>query len=222
MPRRLVDVLSLTSLPGWNPRTIRPSPRSRAVLGCTMATGLLVLGVGPANADRLRWTDAAGDMTGFTESSEGVTATPAPDHHAGDVTSLVVRHGRHAVTMEVSFAQLRRSHFNALIGKLRTDTLARHFFVEDERDARPRLYVVNKRFTPVCGGATLHVDYRANTVSIRVPRRCLKRPDWVKATAMSANDKGDGSNTYYLDDAFSPSPLEDTEGRATWSARVRR
>jgi hypothetical protein len=183
---------------------------------------LLAVGVGPASADRVEWIDAAGDMTGYTESSEGAGATPAPDHHAGDVTSVVVRHGRHTVTMKVSFAQLRRSHFNAFFGRLRTATVTRHFFVEDERGARPRLYVVNKRFQPACKGATLHVDYQVNTSAIRVPRTCLQRPHWVKATAISANDTSDGSNTYYLDDAFSPSPIEDTEGRGTWSARVHR
>jgi len=192
------------------------------VLGCAVAAGLVVVGAGPASADRAEWTDAAGDMTGITESSDGVDMAPAPDHHAGDVTSIVVRHGRHAVTVKVSFAQLRRSHFNAFVGKLRTDTAARHFYVEDEVDVRPRLYMVNKRFRPVCGGATLDVDYQANTLAVRVPRTCLKRPDWVRAAAMSANDNGDGSNTYYLDDAFSPSPVDASEGRRTWSARVYR
>ena len=100
--------------------------------------------------------------------------------------------------------------------------MTRHFFVEDERDARPRLYVVNRRFRPVCARATMHMDYQANTVAIRVPRTCLKRPDWVKATATSANDKADGSNTFYLDDAFSPTPVEDNEVHRTWSTRVHR
>jgi hypothetical protein len=220
MPRRLVDVPSPNLHPRWESRSKRPSPWSRAVLGSAVAAGLLAVGVGPASADRVDSADAAGDMTGFTESSEGVAATPAPDHHAGDVTSVVVRHGRHAVTMKVSFAPLSRSHFNGFFGKVRTDPATRRFFVEDERDARPRLYVVNRRFRPVCGGATLHVDYREDTLAVRLPRTCLKRPDWVRATAMSANDKGDGSNTYYLDDAFNPSPVEDSEGRGTWSARV--
>jgi hypothetical protein len=206
MPRRLINPLSL----------------SRAVLGSAAAAVLLTVAVAPASADRLRVTDARGDMTGVTESSEGVTATPAPDHRAGDVTSIVVRHRRHAVTMKVSFAQLRRSHFNGFFGRLRTDAVSRQFVVEDQRNARPRLYVVNKRFRPVCRSATLHVDYQANTLAIRVPRTCLERPEWVKARAMSANDKADGSNTYYLDDAFSRSPVEGGEGRGAWSARVHR
>ncbi len=222
MAHRLVDSHSLKVPRGVEKRAVSRPRRSRAVLGCAVAGGLLAVGVGPASAERVPSSDAAGDMTAFTESSEGDAATPAPHHHAGDVTSVVLRHGRHAVTMKVSFAQLRRSHFNALIGRLRTATMTRHFFVEDERDARPRLYIVNRRFRPVCAGATLHVDYQANTVAIRVPRTCLKRPDWVKATATAANDTGDGSNTFYLDDALSPTPVKETEGHATWSARVNR
>src|SRR5215213_691692 len=94
---------------------------------------------------------------------------------------------------------------------------------DDRRAACPYTLIwdepVNKRFRPVCGGATLDVDYQANTLAVRVPRTCLKRPDWVRAAAMSANDNGDGSNTYYLDDAFSPSHVNASEGRRTWSAR---
>lgn len=208
--------------PGSDIRVNRPSPWSRALIAGAAAAGLVAVGVGPASADRVEFADAAGDMAAFTESAEGEATTPAPGHRAGDVTSVVVRHGRRAVKMKVSFTQLRRSHFNAVFGELRTDTAKRHFVVEDERGRRPRLYVVNNRFRPVCGGATVDVDYRANTVAVRLPRTCLKRPDWVRATAMSANDNSGGTNTFYLDDAFSPSPITDLEGRGAWSPRVYR
>jgi len=222
MAHRLVDIPSLTALPECTSRTTRRPARSRAALGCVVTAALLVAGVGPASAERVRSSDGAGDMTAFTESAEDVTATPAPGHRAGDVTSAVVRHGRRVVTLRFSFAQLRRSHFNALIGTLRTDTTTRHLFVEDAPDGRPRLYMADKRFEPVCARATLRVDYQANTLAVRVPRSCLKRPQWVKVRAISANDTADGSNTFYLDDAFSPTPVEDIEGRAAWSARVER
>lgn len=190
-------------------------------LGCAVVAGLLAVGAGPANAERIQRIDPAGDMTGFTESADGVTATPAPSHQAGDITSLIVRHGPRAVTMKVNFAQLHRTHFNAFFGQLRTSTLTRQLFVEDGRGSRPRLSVVNKRFRPVCSGATLHVDYHADTFAIRVPRACLERPDWVKAIAMSANG-ADASNTFYIDDAFTSRPVEDPDGRPTWSRRVHR
>ena len=220
MPNQFVGVQASTARPGHKRRGMRRPRGSRAVLACTVTTVLLVAGVGTATAQRVEFSDAAGDMTGFTESSDGVTATAAPDHHAGDITSAVVRHRRHKVTVKLSYAQLRRSHFNAVLGKVRTDTVTRYVFVQDQVDAPPEVHVFNRRFKPVCPGATLHMDYKANTVAIRVPRKCLKRPDWVKAAAISANDKADGSNTYYLDDAFSSTPVEDPEAQGTWSTRV--
>jgi hypothetical protein len=171
MTRRLFNTRR-RDLHSGQERAERPLPRSRAVLGCAVATVLLAVGVAPANADRLEWTDPAGDMTAVTESSDETTLAPAPGHHAGDFTSAVLRHGRRAVTINFTFAELR-SHFNAFYGKLRAGDVTRHYFVHDEVDARPRLYVLNKRHMPACGEATLDVDYRANTLTIRVPRKCL-------------------------------------------------
>ena len=108
MTRRLSNACRRDLHPGRK-RTQRPLPRPRAVLGCAVATVLLAAGVPPANADRLKWTDPAGDMTAFTESSNGLTTVPAPDHHAGDVTSAVLRHGPRTVTINLTFADLRRS-----------------------------------------------------------------------------------------------------------------
>ena len=48
--------------------------------------------------------------------------------------------------------------------------MTRTYFVEDERDARPRSHVVNKRFERACGEARSHVDYQTSTLGIRVPR----------------------------------------------------
>ncbi len=225
MARRLVDVHRRILRPGQRSQTApgrmrHPVRRSRAMTACTVAAGLIALGVGPANADHLKFADASGDMTGITESSEGATGEPAANHDAGDVTVAVIRHGKRAVTVNSSFAQLRRSHFNGFHGKLRTGSVIRYYSVIDDPKAKPVLGVFTKRFKPVCDGATLDVDYKADTLRIRVPRKCLKRPEWVKATMMSANHRA-RSNTYYLDDALTGTPVEDLEDRLTWSGRVR-
>ena len=51
--------------------------------------------------------------------------------------------------------------------------MTRHYFVQDAADARPRLYVFNERYVRACGEATVNVDYKADTLAIRVPRKCL-------------------------------------------------
>lgn len=197
--------------------------RSRVLLACAVAVGLGAVSVGPASADHLRSADAAGDMTAITESSGSITYAPAPDHHAGDVTTVVIRHRRHAVIIQAAFGQLRRSHSNGFYGELRTASLTRHFAVSNEPDAKPSLLFVNKQYKPVCAKATFNVDFKANDLRILVPRKCLKRPHWVKMRAMSADYKeGSATFTYYVDDAFSPDPVAKGDDHPTWSARVHR
>lgn len=82
-------------------------PRSRAVLG-----GAVAMLIARANADRLESTDAAVTRS-HSPSPPTEHLFPAPDHHAEDVRSAVLRHGQRAVIMALTFAQFRRYLFSA-------------------------------------------------------------------------------------------------------------
>jgi hypothetical protein len=158
--------------------------RARAVAVLTAA--LLVVGstAGVAGAQEQVLRDPAGDMwaMGYAGNS-----TAAPQMRTGDVRRAAFRHRRSDVMVRQRFVDLRRvGRYTQHAVRLQTGS---NLFREAVVVAGPGSWggtveVFNRRGRVECD-ARHRIDYRRETVLIRVPRSCLGEPARVRASADS-------------------------------------
>jgi len=99
-------------------------------------------------------------------------------YRGADVTRAVARHRAGAVVIRMSFADLKRVRDQTFGATLRT---SRDWFEvilkSTHKNRRGHLRLVGG---VRCPGLSHRIDYAADAVTMRVPRRCLGRPDWVR------------------------------------------
>jgi hypothetical protein len=195
--------------------------RTSAVV--TATAGLLLASIGAADAQTVHDQDTLGDVVQFSDAGQEATPVPAQDN--GDITRTRLWHAR-KVGVVVHFASLER------VGALRGDFLQivtdegihrRVVVLSQPGDWAGATYVFNRNDDEVaCTGVTHKIDYKAGTVTIRVPRSCLSNPRWVKLGFGSGvvADGGAGSETF--DDALRHDPVSSDDPDLKMTARIRR
>jgi len=158
--------------------------RARAVAVLTAA--LLVVGstAGMAGAQEQVLRDPAGDMWAMDYAGN---STAAPQMRTGDVRRAAFRHRRSDVMVRQRFVDLRRvGRYTQHAVRLQTGS---NLYREAVVVAGPGSWggtveVFNRRGRVECD-ARHRIDYRRETVLIRVPRSCLGEPARVRASADS-------------------------------------
>ncbi|KQZ70078.1 hypothetical protein ASD66_10390 [Nocardioides sp. Root151] len=161
-----------------------------------------------AHAEKVVHRDARGDVIrqDYSFETETETETPVPTVKSSDITSTVVDHRRDNVFVTVRHAELD-SHLDLLHGYLFSlvtnerlgRTVVLHVSPSTSRQGEVKLVTqAGRRVT--CIGLRGRIDYRANTVRIRVPRSCLSNPRWVRAGIYTFHTGRDWSRAF-VDDA---------------------
>jgi hypothetical protein len=136
--------------------------------------------VGNEMPSELVLRDGHGDV--WTSPVGGDEYRPAPDRRAGDVRRVRLVHGQRAISVRMKFVDLRRSAWQRFDVAMRTDTgtwyaevvaskkrsAGRHFLWEQGGDAVS------------CTAMSHRIDYAQDTVTLRVPRRCVGNPAWAR------------------------------------------
>ena len=161
---------------------------------------VLVALPGTATADRERSRDAIGDM--WSSPVGTVDYTPAPSHVAGDIVSTRVVHAPRAVWIRIRLRELDTDN-NGNFHRIAIKTDRRFRYVEI--DALPDHWSGSVRTTgpagrPVPCAVRHRIDYALNQVRVRVPRRCLGKPAWVRVGVRSTVA---GALRVFTDDAHS-------------------
>ena len=136
-----------------------------------------------AGAEVVTRADAIGDVA---RSPIGSSAyTPVPTRVEGDITSIRVRHARRTIRIDIRLRDLSTTN-NGNFHRIAIKSNRRYRSIAI--DAFPthwagRLVTTNIHGRTV-GCAVSHViDYTRNVVTVRMPRACLRRPDWVRVSA---------------------------------------
>ena len=199
------------------------SHTTRTISTATATIGLLLASIGAASAETLHVEDASGDVVRLADDSGGAEALPG--RVDGDITRTRLWHA-HKVGVVVHFADLKR------VGDQRMDLLEiatneglhRHVIVsaESKRWAGTASLFKPNEDQVTCGGLTHKIDYKANTVTIRVPRSCLSSPRWVKmgfgSSVITEADNGSVSAT--VDDALRHDPYSTDDSDPVMSPRI--
>ena len=165
----------------------------RRTFTTAVATSVVLLAAaGAASAQGLRIRDGQHDMWAGTASDQPSQLTAAPHRSTGDAVDVRLRNGARNVVVTEDFARLDRSGQGDLYGfTLRTDARVwRSIQVEAYRRTgwAGSLAMVRRNGRAVtCDGLAARIDYGNDLVRLRIPRRCLGDPQWVRLSAMDAH-----------------------------------
>jgi hypothetical protein len=151
-----------------------------------------------AGAEVVTRADAIGDVA---RSPIGSSAyAPVPTRVEGDITSIRVRHARRTIRIDIRLRDLSTTN-NGNFHRIAIKSNRRYRSIAI--DAFPTHWA-GRLVTTTAGGVVVGcsvrhlIDYVGNVVTIRVPRVCLRRPDWVR---VSARTTVAGAKYAFADDA---------------------
>ncbi|MGO4258056.1 hypothetical protein [Marmoricola sp. RAF53] len=138
-----------------------------------------------------------------------------------------MEHRATALRIEVRFRQLRTGQLIDVSAYLKTDAHRTHPWqltaLDDRGQQSVDLYVSGESR---CPEATARFDYERSTVTVTVPRDCLKNPAWIRAAVigsamrLEARPSGRDADAVWEDDAYARG-YDGTPGR-TWGPRLYR
>ena len=204
-------------------------PFSRALATLSGVAALTLAGSAPASAAYWSHVDAVGDVVSQTdtydeETGQGQEGEPItePDNTDTDVTRVIVNHRTHQTVLKVRLRDITaRSGF--VVYDIRTDT-RRYSVMQRLGTAQmfPAFDFTRSNGDRVrCTGVERSVDRVANHATVRIPRRCLGDPRWLRIGVGVAKFDAESENsfTFWADDALRAALVRDSLGL---SPRVRR
>ncbi len=160
-----------------------------------------------------RIVDPTRDVYQLLENPDGSDAgfVRRPRVRNGDITSVVIRHRPAAVKVKVRLAKLRRpATFTYTLVSLRTakDTWNTTLYAHAAHP-QPEIHFDDSSGSgAACPRASARIDYAADVIRVRVPRRCLGNPAWVRASVAVINPRQSPARTLVLDVAPGKKPSE--------------
>ncbi len=128
-------------------------------------------------ASRVVLRDGAGDVWIANSDQEKPTRVVFP---AADVTRALVRHAPFAVRIRMRFVDLRRIGRQHYVVQIGTPSSVYFAQVVSSPGARRGTQRFDSNRPSACRGMTHSIRYGDNVVSMRIPRRCLDQPRWVR------------------------------------------
>ncbi len=156
--------------------------RTTRVTCCAVIAALClsVYAAPPAYADRDVESDPARDLVRFTRNDSQVPAAGTRDM---DVRRTVVNHTKRRVIITLRIADLKASASHYSLSSIRTDELT--YGVEYYRlfgaDAPSTFFLTTEAHERVrCVNRSKRFNAARDTLALRIPRRCLGNPRWVR------------------------------------------
>jgi hypothetical protein len=184
---------------------IRVLRRLSLLLALPVAASALVVAPGPADA--LSRYDESGDVWKVNVTSRLQKRHPAGTRANADLRGVTVKHRKRAVRVRADYNLLRTDagvfRLTVRLRDERTRTRTVYVRVDPGRSRASRLEGKAGRDRR-CPGLSSQVDFRRDTLRVRVPRRCLGNPGWVRFQATATAVERDGRRiALYVDDARS-------------------
>ena len=191
---------------------------SRALAALAGVAAFTVAGTSPASAVHWSHDDAVGDVQSQTDTFDEETGevhegepTAAPDNTDTDVTRTSVNHRNHRVVLRTTLRDLTVGSGIAVYD-IRTDTRRYSVLQRLGTDKGfPAFMFMRANGDRVrCAGVERNVERTANYATVKIPRRCLGGPQWVRlGTGVAKFDETDTSFTFVADDAMRDAVISD-------------
>ncbi|MET3961703.1 hypothetical protein ABIE44_001637 [Marmoricola sp. OAE513] len=161
-----------------------------------VVVGATVLVAAPASADSKVRSDARHDVRYVSRDDQGDfggRSTAIPSRRLGDITSLRVTHGPRKITATLKFRALRKEGSHTHWFQLRTPRRTVDVFLQADRESwkgSRLIYELGDEDNEFSCRFSHRIDYRADTVTVVVPRTCLLRPAFVRVGAETMIESG--------------------------------
>lgn len=157
--------------------------RTRALVALATAATVALGPTTVAHAARHAHTDASADVVRVDPETDA--QSPAPNANQGDIRRFVANHRTHSVLVTVRFNDLirrKQSHVHSL--QLRTPTMRRDLTIVVTPDTgwQGQVFFSDRaeRERP-CANLATRIEWGTNVLQVKIPRRCLGGPEWVRA-----------------------------------------
>jgi hypothetical protein len=176
-----------------------------------VAAAMLTFVAPPAHSDEVAsgvvLRDGPGDVwTGLSPDREPTRA----NFPAADVTRVLVRHAPFAIRIRMRFVDLRRVGTQRYVVQIGTPSNVYFAQVASSPGARRGTHRFDTSQTSGCRGMTHRIRYGRNVVSMRIPRRCLERPPWVRVGLENTLTRNPGKHeTIYRDNPHNRGAFSD-------------
>lgn len=140
----------------------------------------------PAHAKKVVTDDSVGDaqlIRSFVpaEGSPVVSAEPAPDETAVDITRTVVAHGKTRLTVTVHFRDLVLASVHETYVRFATPQGRQYAVLVGKNPGfRAKALLLRRGVETECRAVRAATDGTADTVSVSLPTACLGVPPWVR------------------------------------------
>ncbi len=150
-----------------------------------------------AGPSRVVLRDPRGDVWSIAEG-ENEQYHLAARTPTADVVRAVVAHRHHRVVIRLRFADLRRKDGQAYFATIVTPRRYMAVFVNAGPGAwRGQHRLLNEQFGRIrCPRLSHHIRYDRDRVAVKVPRRCLGRPAWIRADLVNFMARGKTEQTF--------------------------
>jgi hypothetical protein len=183
------------------------SHASRLLLAVLISLAATLTIVPSSSADRVVRRDARHDLAFVLDESP---SRPAPAYSDPDVVRTVVAHRHHRVIMRFRFARLDRLHAEYDVAGV-IETPARFGYRFDVEWRRFEPVIVSLTHLSAHGGTSVDcprlrplLDLKRDLIRIRIPRKCLGSPRWVRLAMYVARGTSPG---FLIDDPMSNRPV---------------
>jgi hypothetical protein len=172
-----------------------------------LLAGVLVVALSPAAAPAaaphaIALDDPPGDTWTYSDSTSGYTQVAQP---AADLLAGRISHGRSAVQLRLSFDDLRRVGNQWYWFEIHTRGQTSWFIVEARKgDYRGTDYQSIEGEWVRMPGVSHRIDYGSDEVTLRVARRLLDDPPWVRVRVRFELGLPDGS--FFTDNPMNTGP----------------
>jgi len=156
--------------------------------------------------------DGSRDVWEVHFAPEGESTATRAGVPEADVTRAFIRHATFAVRIRMRFANLRRVGVQSYEVQIGTPRNAYFAQVRSSPGARRGTHSFDGGQGTGCRRMTHRIDYADNVVTMRIPRRCLGRPRWVRVGLTNAlrveGSNGEGEHLY-VDNPHNHGPFSD-------------
>lgn len=193
-------------------------------VAAVLAAAALTITMPAAQAAKDSTADGTGDVWSVTwDESTASEPEPVPSTKSVnvDLTKTVVTHGPKAIRVVAHYVNLKKTGdgFNFVVYTRDNKGRKTWSSVLVEPPRWRGFSILMTRDSYGCKRFRHTIDYAANTITTRAPRRCMGKPRWIKykALAQSWTMIDESSGTWFVDDARSDQAVP-----KGWSGRIRR
>ena len=187
-----------------------------------VAAATVVLLPAAASAATVTIDDATDDVyvAKYDEATDTSTYEPVGTQVNVDLDAVTVKHSARKVVATAQYVDLKRSTNRYMyLLRLRTDEgVKRDVTVDTLMSGWDGAVTFGKPngSEVKCRGLGFAIDYAANTVSVKIPRRCLSNPRYVEAFTAGAGFTRGGDQ--YIDHGH----ISGMKEKVIWSERIRK